>query len=263
MLLVPPEYQRIPYFSADDPGIIDAPRNERLAPPDSGFELRHLRYFVAVAEELHFGRAAKALNMSQPPLSRQIQDLERHLGIQLLNRSARFVTLTKAGQMFLTESKRILARVYRSIEIMRTAAEGETSPGTGVLNFLRFRASSGRQIAANAFIVGRSEINADRQDVPNWCQIAMTGDCFAIGSSCARPGVITATGDSILVCARGPNVALLESLDVGWEYSLYGRKAGRPGEWNSAGVIDRFHLLPVVTQNRLARGRTEVDQGLD
>jgi DNA-binding transcriptional LysR family regulator len=93
--------------------------------PDSGFELRHLRYFVAVAEELHFGRAAKALHISQPPLSRQIQDLERQVGAVLLNRSARSVTLTAAGRVFLTESKRILAQVYRSVETARHATIGE------------------------------------------------------------------------------------------------------------------------------------------
>jgi len=94
------------------------------APPDSGFELRHLRYFVAVAEELHFGRAARALNISQPPLSRQIQDLERNVGARLLNRTGRSVALTEAGTWFLAESKRILAQVYHSVETIRTAAAG-------------------------------------------------------------------------------------------------------------------------------------------
>jgi DNA-binding transcriptional LysR family regulator len=79
-----------------------------------------------VAEELHFGRAARALNISQPPLSRQIQDLERNVGTQLLNRSAKSVTLTEAGKVFLAESKRILAQVYRSVDTVRRATAGET-----------------------------------------------------------------------------------------------------------------------------------------
>lgn len=125
MLLVPAE-DRSPYLRQDEREISRVRRPQRTAPPDSGFELRHLRYFVAVAEELHFGRAARALNISQPPLSRQIQDLERNVGTQLLNRSAKSVTLTEAGRVFLAESKRILAQVYRSVDTVRRATAGET-----------------------------------------------------------------------------------------------------------------------------------------
>ena len=126
MLLVPVE-DRLPYVRSGEREYLNSKRaTGRTAPPDSGFELRHLRYFVAVAEELHFGRAARALNISQPPLSRQIQDLERNVGTQLLNRSAKSVTLTEAGKVFLAESKRILAQVYRSVDAVRRATAGET-----------------------------------------------------------------------------------------------------------------------------------------
>ncbi|WP_242389801.1 LysR family transcriptional regulator [Kosakonia cowanii] len=89
-------------------------------------ELRHLRYFIAVAEELHFGHAAARLNISQPPLSQQIQILEQQVGVRLLARTNRSVSLTPAGRQFLADSRQILNQVDEAAARALRLHQGET-----------------------------------------------------------------------------------------------------------------------------------------
>lgn len=88
-------------------------------------DLRHLRYFIAVAEELNIGRAATRLHISQPPLTRQIQQLEEELGVRLLNRTPRGVELTQAGALFLDEARNIRAIVEQATERTQRAGQGK------------------------------------------------------------------------------------------------------------------------------------------
>jgi DNA-binding transcriptional LysR family regulator len=96
---------------------------------DAAIELRQLRYFVAVAEELHFGRAAERLHMSQSPLSRAIRDLERDLGVVLFVRTTRRVELTAAGTMLLERARPALAEIDGAIADTRRASQ----PDAGIL----------------------------------------------------------------------------------------------------------------------------------
>jgi DNA-binding transcriptional LysR family regulator len=93
-------------------------------------EFRHLRYFLAVAETLHFGKAAERLGMAQPPLSQQIKNLERMLGYTLFDRTTRGVKLTRVGQFFAERARNTIARMRDDVEMTRRLGAGKE----GVLN---------------------------------------------------------------------------------------------------------------------------------
>jgi DNA-binding transcriptional LysR family regulator len=88
-------------------------------------EFRQLKYFITVAEELHFGRAAESLHLSQPALSKQIQALENSLEIQLFERTKHWVKLTPAGQKFLETARQVLHEVEEGIQVSRQVADGQ------------------------------------------------------------------------------------------------------------------------------------------
>src|SRR3989454_627899 len=91
----------------------------------TAMELRHLRYFLAVGEALNFTKAAAQLRVAQPALSRQVQDLEDEIGVDLMKRSPRGVTLTGEGKLFLDEVRELLKRADESVEKVRALARGE------------------------------------------------------------------------------------------------------------------------------------------
>lgn len=103
-------------------------------------DFRHLKYFIAVAEELNIGRAAVRLHISQPPLTRQIQQLEEELGVQLFIRTPRGVELTHAGEVFLVEARNVRALMEQAVEKTKRAGEGKLGRldigifGTGIIS---------------------------------------------------------------------------------------------------------------------------------
>lgn len=119
------------------------------------FSLARLSCFIAVAEELHFGRAAERLHMTQPPLSRQIQQLEAELGVQLIDRTTRTVTLTPAGVAFLPDARRILQLAEGAAQTVRRVPAGDL--GTVVIGFT----------AASAHAVLPPLLEATRQQLPD------------------------------------------------------------------------------------------------
>jgi len=134
------------------------------------FTLEQLRGFVAVADELHFGRAAERLKMTQPPLSRQIQKLERVVGAQLLERDNRRVALTAAGQVFLGEARRLLSLADTAPELARRVSSG--SHGVVRIGFTAASTYGTLGLLLNELARGLPDIDLDLREMVTREQVA-------------------------------------------------------------------------------------------
>jgi DNA-binding transcriptional LysR family regulator len=127
-------------------------------------ELRHLRYFAAVAEEMHFGRAAERLHIAQPSLSQQIRKLEQILGVELFDRSARSISLTPAGTALLEHSGRTFAEVESAVTAARDAASGTI--GRLSVGFVEAAAISIVPAAARIFRTSHPRVTLELRELP-------------------------------------------------------------------------------------------------
>jgi DNA-binding transcriptional LysR family regulator len=128
-------------------------------------ELRHLRYFLAVAEELHFGRAAEHLHIVQPALSKQIAALEKELGVRLLERTKRRVELTEAGRAFLADARNVLAQADLAADRARSAGRGER--GVLAVGFIPPALNSVLPPALNRYRHEHPDVRLVLRELPN------------------------------------------------------------------------------------------------
>jgi len=138
-------------------------------------ELRHLRYFVVLAEELHFGRAARRLAITQPPLSFNIRRLEEDMGVVLFVRSRKQVTLSAAGAAFLPRAREVLERVERGAELARSVQSG--SGGQLDIGFHEAMIYRGVPEIVTAFTRRKHNIEVVLSELPSRAQV----DAIALG----------------------------------------------------------------------------------
>jgi DNA-binding transcriptional LysR family regulator len=169
------------------------------------FTLDQARSFIAVAEELHFGRAAERLNMTQPPLSRQIQKLERSIGVELLERDNRKVSLTEAGRAFLAEARKLVVSADRAPLTARRIAAGRA----GVLR-IGFTAASGFSLLGPLLAEiaeGLPDVDVDLQELVTGEQVQALRD-GDLDLGLARPPFDTTVLESHLLFSENLRLAV-------------------------------------------------------
>lgn len=182
-------------------------------------ELRHLKYFITVAEELNFRRAAERLFMEQPPLSRQIRQLEEELGVELFQRSKRSVSLTVAGRAFLDEARLTLAQAERATQIARQASVAQQNKlviGFSICVFNRFLSSiiqTFREIAPTV------SISLTEVSTPGQIQALATGeiDVGFVHLPIAHPDILfetVLTEQLVVVLPQGHPLAALPEIPL-------------------------------------------------
>ena len=195
-------------------------------------ELRHLRYFIAVAEELNFTRAAERLNTAQPSLSQQIKHLEQDLGVRLLNRSKRHVALTEGGKVFLSEAKDVLARLDRAVQ--RAAREQQ-----------------GKSIELSVGVVPAAEIKILPTLIPLLERNLPKVRLVFHNLPSAEQKRLLATGSLDVGLLRGPlHDPRLEVEDVLWEVLVVGLPAKHPLARKKAVTVRQLNELPFIMVSR-------------
>ncbi|MDT0484366.1 LysR family transcriptional regulator [Streptomyces doebereineriae] len=209
-------------------------------------ETRELVYFVAVAETLHFGQAAERLGITQPPLSRAVAHLERRVGVPLLERTTRKVTLTDAGEVFLAECRTILAALDTAVRKARKAAERQRvtiavrpAAGPGILPALLDAGAQSPDGVLAEVVFTYDEIGALRDgtaDVALMCQTAATPGLELMELGPEQPVVLLPAGHAL---AERPFLTLTEV------EALPGYEAELPNEALDS-MVDRVALGRLV-----------------
>jgi DNA-binding transcriptional LysR family regulator len=178
-----------------------------LARPDSGFELRHLRYFVALVEERNFDRAAIRLGIAQPGLSQQIMSLEKIVGTPLLDRSRRAVQLTHSGEILFQEARKVLAQTEATVVAIRRAGRGES--GRISIGYVASAAYSGAVVhAIRNFKRDHPDVQIELQEMELRQQLQRIADGLLDFGYIRSPAPIP-SGVVVQVILREPLMAIL------------------------------------------------------